>query len=120
MTVGATPEQFDGAWRQIKESAESHGRDSSTMENSIYFNLNLNNDKAAAYTESKKFLDEYYSSDWPEWKVNVWTACGSPEYCAERIREFQAVNAETMIIRFASYDQKTQLDRFLKDVVPLI
>ena len=120
MTVGATPEQFDGAWRQIQDAAAGHGRDVETMENSIYFNLNLNDDKAAAYAESKKFLDEYYSSDWPEWKVNVWTACGSPEYCAERIREYQAVNAQTMIIRFASYDQKPQLERFLKGVAPLI
>jgi alkanesulfonate monooxygenase SsuD/methylene tetrahydromethanopterin reductase-like flavin-dependent oxidoreductase (luciferase family) len=120
MTVGATPEQFDGAWRQIQDAAVGHGRDAQVMENSIYFNLNVNDDKAAAYTESKKFLDEYYSSDWPEWKVNVWTACGSPEYCAERIREYQAVNAQTMIIRFASYDQKPQLARFLKEVVPLI
>jgi alkanesulfonate monooxygenase SsuD/methylene tetrahydromethanopterin reductase-like flavin-dependent oxidoreductase (luciferase family) len=90
------------------------------MENSIYFNLNLNDDTEAAYTESKRFLDEYYSSDWPEWKVNVWTACGSPEVCAERIKAYEGVGAQTMIIRFASYDQKTQLKRFLAEVAPLL
>ena len=120
MTVGATPEQFDGAWQEIRDAAESHGRDSAQMENSIYFNLNLNDDPAAAYIESKRFLDEYYSSDWPEWKVNVWTACGGPAECAERIRAFEAVGAQTMIIRFTSYDQKAQLARFLAEVAPLL
>ena len=120
MTVGATPEQFDGAWKQIQKATDGHGRDAGAMENAVYFNLNLNDDTEVAYTESKRFLDEYYSSDWPEWKVNVWTACGSPAYCAGRIRKYQAAGAQTMIIRFASYDQKPQVDRFLKDVAPLL
>ena len=120
MTVGATPEQFDGAWREICNAAESHGRDPRQLENSIYFNLNLNDDSGEAYAESKRFLDEYYSSDWPEWKVNVWTACGSPEECAERISAFEHVGAQTMIIRFTSYNQKAQLARFLDEVAPLL
>lgn len=120
MTVGATPEQFDGTWQEICAAAKCHGRDPAALENSIYFNINLNDDPAAAYTESKRFLDEYYSSDWPEWKVNVWTACGAPAECAQRMRAFQEVGAQTMIIRFASYDQKAQLARFLDEVAPLL
>ena len=120
MTVGATPEQFDSAWREICDAAESHGRDSAHLENAIYFNLNLNEDRAKAYAESKHFLDEYYNSDWPEWKVNVWTACGAPTECAERIRAFDSAGAQTMIIRFTSYDQKAQLARFLDEVAPLL
>ena len=120
MTVGATPEQFDSAWREICDATESHGRDSARLENAIYFNLNLNNDRTKAYAETKRFLDEYYSSDWPEWKVNVWTACGAPEECAERICAFEPAGAQTMIIRFTSYDQKAQLARFLDEVAPLL
>ncbi len=118
MTVGATPEQFASAWREIASAASGHGRDPSTIENAIYFNLNINDDRGAAYAESKRFLDEYYSSDWPEWKVNVWTGYGSAAECVERVQAFQAAGAETMIIRFTSYDQKTQLARFLADVAP--
>jgi len=118
MTVGATPEQFDETWQAIKAAATGHGRD--VAENSIYFNVNLNDDPAAAYTEAKRFLDTYYSSDWPEWKVKVWTACGAPETCAERIRAFRDVGAQTMILRFTAYDQKAQLARFLAEVAPLL
>lgn len=120
MTVGATPEQFNTAWQEICDAAKSRGRDFNQLENAIYFNLNLNDDEPAAYRESKQFLDEYYSSDWPEWKVNVWTACGAPEQCAERMRAFKSVGAQTMIIRFTSYDQKPQLKRFLEEVAPLL
>ena len=120
MTVGATPEQFESAWNEICDSADGHGRDSSQLQNAIYFNINLNDDETAAYKESKRFLDEYYSSDWPEWKVNVWTACGGPAECAERIKAFASSGAQTMIIRFTSYNQKLQIGRFIRDVAPLI
>ena len=120
MTVGATPEQFDTTWRAISNAAQNYGRDPASLENSIYFNVNLNDNPAAAYTEAKRFLDEYYSSDWPEWKVKIWTACGTPDVCAERIKAFQDVGAQTMILRFTAYDQKAQLARFLNEVTPLL
>ena len=118
MTVGATPEQFNTAWQAIMAATVGYGRDPGHLENAIYFNLNLNDDPQAAYAESKRFLDEYYSSDWPEWKVNVWTACGAPAECVARIQAFEAAGAQTMIIRFTSYDQKAQLARFLTEVTP--
>ena len=52
--------------------------------------------------------------------MNVWTANGGPAECAERIRAFETVGAQTMIIRFTSYDQKAQLARFLDEVAPLL
>ncbi len=52
--------------------------------------------------------------------MNVWTACGAPAECAERIRAFEAVSAQTMIIRFTSYNQKAQLARFLDEAAPLL
>ena len=86
----------------------------------MYFNVNINDDPGEAYNESKRFLDEYYSSDWPEWKVTVWTAYGTPAECAERMRAFDTAGVQTMIIRFPSYDQKEQLARFLSEVMPLV
>ena len=45
---------------------------------------------------------------------------GAPAECAERIHAFEPAGAQTMIIRFTSYDQKAQLARFLDEVVPLL
>ena len=120
MTVGATPEQFDTTWSAISNAVQEHGRDPADMENAIYFNLNINDDVSAAYTESKRFLDEYYSSDWPEWKVNVWAANGSPEACARRIQAYAKAGAQNMVIRFTSYNQPAQLHRFLNEVAPAL
>ncbi len=118
MTVGATPAQFRDTWTDIKARATKHGRDAATMGNAIYFNLNINEDRAAAYAESKRFLDEYYSSDWPESKINTWTGYGAPDECAARLQEFAAAGVQTVIVRFTSYDQKTQLQRLINDVAP--
>ncbi len=118
MTVGATPAQFAAAWQEILAAAAVHERDPAALENAIYFNLNIGDDRQRAYTESKRFLDEYYSSDWPAWKVDVWTAYGRPEECIERMRAFASAGAQTMVVRFTSYDQSVQLSRFLSDVAP--
>jgi alkanesulfonate monooxygenase SsuD/methylene tetrahydromethanopterin reductase-like flavin-dependent oxidoreductase (luciferase family) len=118
MTVGATPEQFRATWAEITEAARGHGRPADRMENALYFNLNINEDRAAAFREAKRFLDEYYSADWPEGKVNLWTACGAPAECVARMRTYADAGVQTMILRFASYDQQGQLRRFLSEVAP--
>jgi len=118
MTVGATPQQFADRWARIAEAARGHGRDPDRMECALYYNLNINEDRAQAYAEAKRFLDEYYSTDFPEGKINIWTAYGSPTVCAETMQEFAAAGVQTMVIRFLSYDQGTQLRRFLDAVLP--
>ncbi len=118
MTVGATPDEFRNTWAEIKSGASAHGRDPAKLGNALYFSLNINEDRAAAYRESKRFLDEYYNSDWPEWKVNVWTGYGAPQECIARLKEFEAAGVENMIVRLSAYDQKAQLQRFIREVAP--
>ena len=48
-------------------------------------------------------------------KMGPW---GSPEEVIARIKTYENVGAETIIVRFASYDQAKQLDLFLNKVVP--
>lgn len=118
MTVGVTPEEFQGSWGRIREAARGHGRDPDRLECALYYNLNINDDRAKAYAEAKRFLDEYYTTDFPEWKLNIWTAYGPPVECLEKMRAYAAAGIQTMVIRFLSYDQGAQLRRFLRDVAP--
>lgn len=118
LTVGCTPEQFRETWGRIRDAARGHGRDPDGMECALYFNLNIDEDRARAYAESKRFLDEYYGSDWPEWKITLWTAYGPPDECVARLRQYVAAGVQTMILRFLTYDQGAQLRRFLADVAP--
>ena len=123
MTTMATPEQFREAWDAVCEAAVAHGRKAEELESCLYYNVHIGGDRAAdqvAYDESKKFLDTYYSADFGEDFVRMWTAIGSPEACAEKIRGFGEAGAQLISVRFTAYDQTAQCRRFVEEVVPLI
>ena len=118
LTIGCTPRQFERSWSGILEAARSRGRDADAMECGLYYNVNLNDDPAAAFEESKRFLDEYYSTDFPVERVKLWTAYGPADECISKLREYAAAGVQTMVLRFLSYDQPAQLRRFLDEVAP--
>jgi alkanesulfonate monooxygenase SsuD/methylene tetrahydromethanopterin reductase-like flavin-dependent oxidoreductase (luciferase family) len=120
MTLSATPEQFKDSWQAICEAAEQHGRDSQSLESSLYFDLNIDEDSEKAFAETKRFLDEYYSSDFTRERIDSRSAYGPPELCAERMARYAAAGVHLMCIRMASYDQTAQLRRLIDDVVPLL
>ena len=80
----------------------------------------MNDNREEAFSESKRFLDQYYSADFTVEDIDRWTAYGAPATCAEKIREFADAGVQTMIIRFTSYSQMAQLQRFIEEVVPLL
>ena len=47
-----------------------------------------------------------------------WGPWGPAELTVDRILQYESAGAETMIVRFASFDQERQLQRFLEEVVP--
>jgi alkanesulfonate monooxygenase SsuD/methylene tetrahydromethanopterin reductase-like flavin-dependent oxidoreductase (luciferase family) len=120
MTAGCTPPQFADSWKQIRERAQAHGRDAGRMECALCYNLNIADDRQKAFAEAKRFLSEYFGSDFPDSQVNVWAAYGSPAECAGKMREFAAAGVQHMIVRFLSYGQQSQLRRFLAEVAPLL
>lgn len=120
MTIMATPEQFRASWEAIRAAARAHGRDAERMESCLYYNVNVNGDRGKAYAETKRFLDEYYSTDFSRERIEGWTAYGPPAECAAKIREYAAAGVQTLNVRFTSYDQRAQVRRFLEEVVPLL
>ena len=119
MTTMATPEQFRTGWDAVREAAEAHGRGADALESCLYYNVHIGEQKAA-FAESKKFLDTYYNADFDEDFVNMWTAIGSPQACAEKIREFGEAGVQVLSVRFTAYDQAAQCRRFVEQVVPLL
>jgi alkanesulfonate monooxygenase SsuD/methylene tetrahydromethanopterin reductase-like flavin-dependent oxidoreductase (luciferase family) len=118
MTAGCTPQQFSEAWDQVRHRARAHGRDVGRMENALCYNLNIHDDPQKAFAEAKRFLSQYFGSDFPDAQVKVWAAYGPPTGCIDRMQEFRAAGVQHMIVRFLSYDQGAQFRRFLTDVVP--
>jgi alkanesulfonate monooxygenase SsuD/methylene tetrahydromethanopterin reductase-like flavin-dependent oxidoreductase (luciferase family) len=112
----------DLRWRIgfLRQNAAEKGRDPHSIETHLYHNINVNEDRQAALEESKKFLDIYYSTDFPMEVIDGWVATGSPEECAQRLRTMRDVGFDEVTVRLTGWDQFGQLQRLLNEVLPLV
>jgi len=110
----------DVRWRleDIRQKAREAGRDPATIPTHLYHNINVNEDRAAALDESKRFLDTYYTMDYAPEFVATWTATGSPEECVEHLRVYQEMGIDEVTLRCTAWDQFGQLKRVINEVLP--
>lgn len=118
MSTVVTPADFGTRWADIKRLANERGRDAGSMESSVHLMINIHDDENTARTEAKRFLDEYYSTDTKPEVMSAWGAYGPPERVAARINEYRDEGADIPILRFASFDQKGQLERAMDELMP--
>jgi alkanesulfonate monooxygenase SsuD/methylene tetrahydromethanopterin reductase-like flavin-dependent oxidoreductase (luciferase family) len=118
MTDNTPVATFKQRWDLIRQVAREAGRRTDGMESALHLMVNLNDDRAAAFEESVKFLHTYYSPAMTREYIEGWLAYGSPAAVVEKIRAYVEVGCTTPILRFASWDQKGQLARALADVMP--
>jgi alkanesulfonate monooxygenase SsuD/methylene tetrahydromethanopterin reductase-like flavin-dependent oxidoreductase (luciferase family) len=118
MTNKVTPEQFRQQWARISAMARVEGRDPTGLGSALYHNININEDRANALAESKRFLDRYYTSNFSAAFVEGWTVAGSPHQCVEQLRAYTDSGLGHIALRLTSWDQRGQLERFLADVAP--
>ena len=79
MTAQIWPRSFGALWKRLSEILVEEGKDPATYPNRAYHNVNINDDPAVAYEESKRFLDLYYGPVFSEEMVRAWTALGTPD-----------------------------------------
>ena len=121
ITLGVTAEEFKRRWEVIEKTAGELGKDLSNFETSIHGMVNINDDRKAAYDESKYYFSHYYAPGYPpEELIKVWLAHGSPAQCAEMIQSWIDMGITTPVLRFTSRHQLEQIERFIKDVLPLL
>lgn len=120
-SLNITPEKFRERYNLIESIAQEMGKDLSNFEMSIHGMVNINNDKRAAYEESKYYFDHYYGPRWPsEGIIKVWLAHGPPRECASLIQSWIDMGITTPVLRFSSNDQLGQVRRFIDEVLPLL
>jgi alkanesulfonate monooxygenase SsuD/methylene tetrahydromethanopterin reductase-like flavin-dependent oxidoreductase (luciferase family) len=113
------PDDFAARWQRLRAHLPEFGKDPNTFPTSMYYNVNLNPDKAAAREESLEFLRNYYlTRDYPEPAFDRWTAWGSPGEVIDRIEGYYAAGLQEIIIRFPSWSMTQQLDTFMDKVLP--
>lgn len=121
MTTFQPPQIVREYMADIRGHAADAGRDlPDDFEVAVYYNINVNEDRAAALTEAKKYLDAYYTTDYSEAQLNLWVAMGGPEQCAADIRAYIDAGATTVTLRLCSYDQQHQYRRVTEEVLPLL
>lgn len=114
--ISDSPQEFASLGQRLREIADAEGRDVSRWDSVFYMTVNVDADEPAARSEADQFIRAYYGLNFWEDK---WGPFGSPERVAERMREYAAAGARTLIVRFASLEQDRQLDRFIETVLPL-
>lgn len=121
VTIANTPEEFRVRWKLIQKFAVEGGHDLTNFETSYHGMVNINDNKQAAYEESKFYFDHYYSPGWPSQEIiKIWLAHGPPEECATMIQSWIDMGITTPVLRFTSRDQIGQIRRFIDEVLPLL
>jgi alkanesulfonate monooxygenase SsuD/methylene tetrahydromethanopterin reductase-like flavin-dependent oxidoreductase (luciferase family) len=118
MTDNTPVARFKERWSLIRQAAREAGRPVESMESALHLMVNINDDRTAAFEESVKFLQTYYSPAMTREYIESWLAYGPPAAVVDKIRAYVEVGCTTPILRFASWDQKGQLLRALADVLP--
>jgi alkanesulfonate monooxygenase SsuD/methylene tetrahydromethanopterin reductase-like flavin-dependent oxidoreductase (luciferase family) len=121
ITMGVTADEFRRRWQLIENVAGQAGRELGAFETAIHGMMNINDDRRAAYVESKEYFSHYYAPGYPsEELIKVWLAHGPPERCAEMLQTWIDMGITTPVLRFTSRDQIGQIERFIRDVLPLL
>ncbi len=119
MTTFFQPPDVRRSLEMIRAYAKDCGRTlGDDFEVCVYYNINVNEDRAAALAESKRFLDAYYSVDYHRDALMAWVAMGSPRECIEAIRAYADAGATTITLRLVGYDQRAQFKRVSEEVLP--
>lgn len=120
MTAVGTPETVAAGIQTLHQYAQEAGRVlPETFEVGMYYNLHVNEDRGAAFEESREFLKRYYGEDYSrEFLEAYWLASGSPEQCADRLRNLINAGVTHLILRITGFDQQQQFERVTTEVLP--
>lgn len=116
ISISDHPDEFLKVTSQVKQLSKSRDRNFDAMERVFYMTVNINDDREYATKEADEFLQSYYGLNiWNE----RWGPYGSANLIAKRIKEYEIAGVQTMVIRFAGFDQERQLESFLSKVLPI-
>ncbi len=121
MTHSVSPDGFRRSWDFILQVGRDHGRDMSGFDNVLYHHINVNDDKAEALADSKRFLDLYYSADYSKERLEAWLTYGPPRDCIAQLAQFKASGCRRITFRISTMgDPMAQLRRVVEEVLPYV
>ena len=115
IAISDTPAEFADMIAQVDAKAEEYGRDTTNRENVFYMTVNLDEDETTAKTDAEDWLMRYYGAN--IWGTR-WGPFGGVQNVADRMAAYSEAGADTVIVRFATFEPEKQLDVFLEQIVP--
>ena len=115
ISISDTPKEYAMVTERVRSYAAEAGRDFDEMEAAFYLTVNLGDDQRRAAQEAERYLMAYYGANvWGD----RWGPFGPPQWTVERIQQYAQAGTGTFIVRFASFDQESQLNTFISEVAP--
>ncbi len=120
MAALGQPEEYRDTLNTILRYMPEYNRDPSRLDTGLYYNININENREAAFEESTRFLNAYYMTNFKPAAVESWLAYGSPEQCISRLRQYVEVGIKMITLRLTSWDQMGQIRRCIEEVLPFV
>lgn len=115
ISISDSPNEYAQMVAKVEELTVAKNRDPKTFQNFFYMTVNINVDAAVAEAEADNFLLDYYGVR--HWGAR-WGPWGPATAVANRMAEYARLGADHLVVRFASWDQKSQWERFRDEVLP--
>lgn len=108
------PETYAAGLSDVRSALSDAGRDPHRLDAAYYMDVAVGDNEAVAIKTARDFYEAYYPglNDLSDEEVRGRGTFGSPEMVAETLDAYASAGVETMIVRFATTNQRVQLDRF--------
>lgn len=118
MTIAKTAEEIATSLELIRGYATQAGKPLAPgFESCLYFNVNLNDSADRAVEESQDFMERYYNVHFSRENLERTGSLGPASACIDRIHALIEAGVTTFAVRFMSFDQSSQVERFTSDVL---
>jgi probable F420-dependent oxidoreductase len=106
-----TPEAFAEGWATVRKHAEEAGRDPDAIDTGVYLTINLTDDLAAGEAEAGAYAEGYYGIPYDVMRKVQAYFVGDGGACRAWLKGFVEAGARHLLLRFATLDPLTQLER---------
>lgn len=114
------PEELVEQLGYLRDVAAETGDDASRLDISYQVTLNIGDSEEKAREAFGQYIGQYYPELSKMTDLSNWGPVGSPEQIIEWFRTFRAAGVDHFICRFGSLDQFGQVERFARDVLPVL
>lgn len=119
VTIAHSPEDFAIRRKKIAAYATEFGRPNSVRGSLLFASLNLGSDRASATEEGWTWMEHFFRRPRREITQQA-TIFGTVKDCAETLRRYIDGGLTGLIIRIASPDEKTQIQRIVQELKPIV